>query len=262
MSEKFVRLNNRISAAPVPFTGGMYLIPTHVFIVEGPGGLLVIDTGGAGSGRVIMKLVAFLGYSASDISAIALSHWHRDHTGGLAELIALLPEDRCIPVYMGMEDIAIFQAQAWRLLKFHPGLKIPFPHRPGLMPGGTGTRFKLLPMNAGNEHLKNGWSITALHTPGHTPGHHSFLHAETDSLLAGCALALLSRRTAGITPVFDNRKAQCESAQRLSHMEFTQMFPIHFYLNTEPVPLGRRITCSTRSIRSFITGSKPFFRYP
>ena len=117
-------------------------------------------------------------------------------------------------------------------------------------------------MSRGRSHLVEGWSITPIHTPGHTPGHHAFHHAETDTMLAGCALAMLSRNTAGIVPVFTDRKMQIESAQRLAGMDFTWMYSIHFYLNTARITRETRISPVRRDTASRLIGSLPVFRYP
>ena len=64
------------------------------FLIETSGRRVLFDTGA--SGKVILNNLAKVGVEPEGLSAIVLSHSHRDHTGGLAMLLERSPE---IPVY-------------------------------------------------------------------------------------------------------------------------------------------------------------------
>jgi 7,8-dihydropterin-6-yl-methyl-4-(beta-D-ribofuranosyl)aminobenzene 5'-phosphate synthase len=64
------------------------------FLIETEDGCLLFDTGG--SEAVLWHNLALLGGSLSDISVLALSHAHYDHTGAL---IPLLSQKVSLPVY-------------------------------------------------------------------------------------------------------------------------------------------------------------------
>ena len=64
------------------------------FLIETDDGCLLFDTGSTDA--VFWHNFALLGRSLSDISAVALSHAHYDHTGAL---IPLLSQKRDLPVY-------------------------------------------------------------------------------------------------------------------------------------------------------------------
>ncbi len=64
------------------------------FWVETDAGCVLFDTGQ--SGTVLMHNLEVAGLSPARISALALSHAHRDHTGGL---YALLPQVGRLPLY-------------------------------------------------------------------------------------------------------------------------------------------------------------------
>ncbi|MGC9399671.1 MAG: MBL fold metallo-hydrolase [Anaerolineae bacterium] len=56
--------------------------------IETPAGKALFDTGG--SGAVLLHNLAHLGFDPSTLDAVALSHAHHDHTGGLPALLKRL----------------------------------------------------------------------------------------------------------------------------------------------------------------------------
>ena len=53
---------------------------------ESAGGLVLIDTGIAGSAPGIFAAAHALGHAPSDLTAIVITHYHDDHRGSLAGL--------------------------------------------------------------------------------------------------------------------------------------------------------------------------------
>ena len=64
-------------------------------LVKGLGETLLFDTGG--NGAILLSNMTKLGVNPADIDVIVLSHYHRDHTGGLG---ALLAENRNVTVFV------------------------------------------------------------------------------------------------------------------------------------------------------------------
>ena len=65
--------------------------------------------------------------NAADITGIALTHWHRDHTGGLAELISIAQSE-------GARKIKyLYINRFWFLKNREEILKMPFPKNAGFI---------------------------------------------------------------------------------------------------------------------------------
>ncbi|MEA2103004.1 MAG: MBL fold metallo-hydrolase [Thermodesulfobacteriota bacterium] len=238
---------------------------TYVFLMVRPDpfGLLLFDTGGPGSGPVICDAIKRLGFSPDDLKGITISHWHKDHTGGLAALIKRIdPGSSPIPIYVGERDLPLMLYRMPHRLICHPLLHIPIPHRPGRVPPLEKVRF--VPLVPGSkENPLAGWGIEPIATPGHTPGHTSFMHPASGTLLPGCGLAMLGRDTVGIVMMYWNRKIKVESALRLAKMDFKYLYPVHFVPTNQEIPLERRLPARgpwTWLLR--ILGCYPIFRYP
>jgi len=244
---------------------GMSFFPTRAFILNPApcSGILVIDTCGPGSGRIIADAIRDAGMSPADITGIALTHWHRDHTGGLGELISIAQSEGCgkIKVFIHKSDSGFLKNGRGAFLRIHPLLKIPLYHRPGRLPGPEKIELVELDQNSADNPLKQ-WGVEFLHLPGHTPGNSSFYHSESGSLFSGCGLTLFGKSTAGIVPVFYNRSMQIESAKRLMDLDFNYLYPAHINLRKDPLPREKRIPFTGKIPPvDRITGTLPLFRY-
>lgn len=58
----------------------------HVYLIKGTEGLVLIDAGGGGYGKVIAKNIEQEGFSLRDVCALLITHNHFDHSCGAAEL--------------------------------------------------------------------------------------------------------------------------------------------------------------------------------
>ncbi|HLA95430.1 MAG TPA: MBL fold metallo-hydrolase [Pyrinomonadaceae bacterium] len=59
---------------------------SHVYVVKGPDGLVMIDAGGGGSGDLIFDNIRRDGLDPADIKTLLLTHNHFDHACGAAEI--------------------------------------------------------------------------------------------------------------------------------------------------------------------------------
>ncbi|MGE3384881.1 MAG: MBL fold metallo-hydrolase [Pyrinomonadaceae bacterium] len=59
---------------------------SHVYLVKGPDGLVLIDAGGGTDGERIFENIRREGFDPADIKALLLTHIHFDHSCGAAEI--------------------------------------------------------------------------------------------------------------------------------------------------------------------------------
>lgn len=137
------------------------------YLVAEQDGLTLIDTGLAGTHRLILARAAALGMP---IRRIALTHAHRDHMGSLDALAAALPD----------VEVIVSEREA-PLLAGDTGPREPEPE--GRRRGGfraVATR----PARLVRDGDRIG-SLRVLATPGHTPGHLAFFDPRDGTLYAG-----------------------------------------------------------------------------
>src|SRR4051812_33635241 len=92
----------------------------NAFILEGDDGLILVDTGIAGSAGKILEAVRAISREPGQIRRILVTHCHRDHAGSLAELERLTRA----PAAMHAEDAAMARAgKAKRPLHPAPGCR-------------------------------------------------------------------------------------------------------------------------------------------
>jgi len=257
------QLSDTVCAISSKFLMHIYFFKTYSFLLvrKEPFGLMLFDTGGPGSGKVIVDAINKLGFSPKDLKAIAISHWHKDHTGGLAELIQKIQPAEPIKVYIGQGDFPLFSSRLIRPIWFHPLLHFPIPHQSGKMPDMDMAQFIQL-NSLGRDNLLAEWGVEAISSPGHTPGHTSYVHRESGFLFPGCALSLMPGHVVCIVPIFWRRRKMMESAKLLSELNFRFLYPVHFLLEANEIPKDKRMPVKglyAWLLRFF--GIYPIFRY-
>jgi len=257
------RLSHEFYAVRTTFFARMFLPGIHSYIMvnSDPQGLILFDTGGPGSGPAICRAIRTIGYSPDDILAITISHWHGDHTGGLAGIIREISPSRYpVKIYAGEKDIPLMRKRIPHKLFLHPGIRVPFPHLPGKMPPGDSVQFVPLAHDHSSNPLSQ-WGLDYIPTPGHTPGHTSYMHTPTKTLLPGCGISLFGGNTAGLVPVFSNRKDQVNSGKMLAELDYRHLYPVHLSFTTRDVSIDRRRPFKTRKrLQIMLTGTRPLFR--
>jgi glyoxylase-like metal-dependent hydrolase (beta-lactamase superfamily II) len=211
------------------------------YLVAEDDGLTLIDTGLAGTHRLILARAAGLGMP---IVRIALTHAHRDHRGSLDALTAALP---------GVQVITSEREAA--LLAGDTG---PRDHEPaGPLRGGfqaTATRPARL--------VADGDAVGSLRvvaTPGHTPGHLAFLDTRDGTLYAGDAYtATRGVATSAVVPwrypmaglATWNRGLDLDSARRLRDLDPARLACGHGPVIEAPGPaMTRAIAAADRRIQ-------------
>jgi glyoxylase-like metal-dependent hydrolase (beta-lactamase superfamily II) len=153
----------------------------NLYLIVDADGLTLIDTGLARSGRKILRYIASLGHTPSDLRRIIITHSDGDHVGGLAALKAASGAR----VYASpIEAKAIAAGHASRELKLRGLVKwlyetVPwFKVEPATV-DGTLTGGQVLPALGG---------LRVVETPGHTPGHISLFAPSAGILFVGDSL--------------------------------------------------------------------------
>ena len=81
-------------------------------------------------------------------------------------------------------------------------------------------------------------------------------------MFCGSGIAMIDEDTAGIMPVYCDRRQQVESARKLMSMEFNYLYPAHINIRKDPIPLSRRIPLDgSVSLKNRARGILPMFRY-
>lgn len=161
----------------------VYVVPDVVanpYVIVGPDGITIIDTGLPRAEKKILAYVEDLGKSENDVKRIILTHSDLDHVGGLSAL----KKTTGARTYAGkIEADAIAVGKASREIK-GGGIvrKILF--------AIIGPFFKATPFQV-DEILTDGQvlpvlgGLRVLDTPGHTPGHISLFSESAGILFCG-----------------------------------------------------------------------------
>jgi glyoxylase-like metal-dependent hydrolase (beta-lactamase superfamily II) len=133
---------------------GKLRLPVRGFLVQGPEGALMIDAGAgdawhASLGRLDEAMVA-AGISPQAVTAVALTHTHVDHLGGLVTRERELAFPNARRLFVATEELTVFRAE------------------PRMIP----VLSRLMPLEQGDGPMRG---VTAINAPGHSPGHMAFL---------------------------------------------------------------------------------------
>lgn len=200
---------------------GVHMIEhAHVncYLIEGSGGLTLVDAGLPGVWRELGTALRTLGRRPEDIRALVLTHAHFDHVGVARRLVQRLG----VPV-LAHPDEAELAAHPYRYVHENPIAAYPLRHPRALPVLGS-----MLAAGAarvrGVEHIEPIVPETVLDvpgsprviaTPGHTFGHIALHLADHDALLSGDALVTLDPYTGRTGPRIVAGAATADSEQAL-----------------------------------------------
>lgn len=187
------------------------------YLVEGEGGLALIDTSSKSASQGIISAIESIGRAPEDLRTIIATHYHFDHTGNVGTLVERSGAQLCVHE----DDVPYVEGRSpWMpsngligpvLDKFAPeqfSLKVDRVLRDG----------DVVPFAGG---------LQVIHAPGHTPGHIALYAKERRTLFTGDALMnTVGLRLPMSVSSHDMEQAR-RSIQRLSELDFDIALPGH-----------------------------------
>ncbi len=204
-------------ATPLRVSGNVYLLAAE----PEAGGLTLVDTGMPGRAEAILRYVAALGHQPADVRRIVLTHYHVDHAGSLADLVARTGAR----VLVHVADAPFVEGR-----RISPAARGTWGHVVRAVAPFLGGR--CVPVD---ERLAHGdvipvaGGLRVVHTPGHTPGSIA-LHLPTRGVLFTGDTLLVDwyGRIQEARALFslDVQQAR-DSARQLADLDFSVLAPGH-----------------------------------
>jgi glyoxylase-like metal-dependent hydrolase (beta-lactamase superfamily II) len=187
----------------------------HAYLFEHGSELTLVDTLFDSDPRLLLNLIRGIGRSPADLKHIALSHAHRSHLGGLANLREL--SGALVYAHEWEADIIAGERLAQPVGLKPAGPVATYPFRVGLALGRP--RHRRCPVDRTISEGDQVGPLRVLHIPGHTPGHLAFHYEPRGVLAVGDAVATWPRPGAG-WPGFNLNEPQYRvSLRRLAQID-------------------------------------------
>ncbi len=169
----------------------------YSFIISGED-LCLIDTGVAGSEKLIFDYIRRIGKRPEDISMVIQTHSHPDHIGAT----------RAIKEATGCMVAAHPAEKAWIEDVDRQAKERPVPGFHSLVGGSI-----VVDRELNDGEVLNGLRLEVLHTPGHSQGSISLLTSEGE-LFSGDAIPVLND-----LPIYEDVKASVDSVKKLKQVQ-------------------------------------------
>jgi len=188
----------------------------NAFLIEVDDGLVLIDAGMRWSPPRLTEAIYATGRRPDDVTAIVVTHVHRDHVGGLAEMTRRTGAE----VWMHPADAALLRQGVYgrRLGRSPSGAGEIVRRTMNLLPEPKGEPVAVAHEVADGDELPAG-GLRAVHTPGHTAGHLALLLPRAGGVLfVGDAAA--NRRHVGLSPINEDLVGSGASLAKLARLDF------------------------------------------
>jgi hydroxyacylglutathione hydrolase len=174
----------------------------NVYLILTPDRVTLIDTGVAGSEKVIFEYLRSIGRDPGEIGILILTHAHPDHIGAA----------KTIHETTGCSVAAHAADQAWIEDTDRQARERPVPGFPALVGGPVTLNWVL--KEGDIIELDEGRSLTVIHTPGHSPGSIALLLRPEMVLFSGDAIPV-----PGEMPIYDDPAATLDSIGKLMDID-------------------------------------------
>jgi glyoxylase-like metal-dependent hydrolase (beta-lactamase superfamily II) len=234
------QLRDGLWSIPVPMLGPLRYVSVYAFALDG-GGLGLIDAGWESDEgwAALTDGLASIGGVVEDVRGVLVTHLHFDHLG-LAERVrqasgawvAMHPADAAVVGSPSHRDAVAFAAAEIEFL-----VSLGAERDDAVSDVGPVERLMPFTRMAVPDRLLEdgdvadlpGWSLRAVHTPGHTPGHLCFAEERTGLLFSGDHV--LPRITPNISTSFDGLadplRAYLTALGRVGAAEPDEVLPAH-----------------------------------
>ncbi len=187
----------------------------NAFLVEADDRLVLIDAGLPWSPPRLTEAIYAIGRRPDDVSAIVVTHAHRDHVGGLAEMVRRTGAE----ISMHPADAALVRRGVYgRRFGRSPSAPAELVRRAmNLRPDPRGEPVAIAHEVDDGDELPAG--LRAVHTPGHTAGHLALLLPRAGGVLfVGDAAA--NHRRLGLSPLNEDLAGSAAGLAKLARLDF------------------------------------------
>jgi len=225
---------------PVPMLGPLRYVSAYVFALEG-GGLGLLDTGWESDEgwAALTEGLASIGGGVADVRGVLVTHLHFDHLGlanrvreASGAWVAMHPADARVVARWNQRDGAAAVAEEVAFL-----ISLGASRDDAVADVGSPENFeRFLRMAVPDRLLEDGdvadlpgWSLRAVHTPGHTPGHLCFAEQRTGLFFSGDhVLPRISPNiSTSASSSADPLKDYLESLAAVRKLDPTEVLPAH-----------------------------------
>jgi glyoxylase-like metal-dependent hydrolase (beta-lactamase superfamily II) len=205
-------------------TDGIYAIgglkTGRAYLIEDAAGLTLVDTSTASASEGILSAIGELGRQPEDLRTIVATHYHHDHIGNAATLVARTGAALCA-----------HEAEVEYIEGRTPWLMPKLPVIGGMMansaPEQSSIAVKVARVVRDGDMIDAAGGLQVVHAPGHTPGHIALLTAERSTLFAGDAFFNSLGLHPPIAAVSHDMEQAKASIRRLSDLTFEYALPGH-----------------------------------
>ena len=216
----------------------------HAFLLDTESGLTLVDTLFDTDGRLVLDCIREIGKQPTDLKHIILTHAHRSHLGGLAQLKKL--SGARVYSHDWEAPIAAGERKATRVTLWpKPPLEVYW------LQFCLGLGLGAHPPCPVDQNLKKGDHIGPLevvHVPGHTPGSLAFHWPERHALITGDVIATWPEISAGWPGLTLDNKQNLESIGLLSEFRNVEILGVG---HGEPLTTG-----GAEIVRSLLAGKR------
>jgi glyoxylase-like metal-dependent hydrolase (beta-lactamase superfamily II) len=186
------------------------------YLVEGAGGIALVDTSTADATAGILRAIDETGHRVEELRAIVATHYHYDHTGNAGVLRERSGAELCVHA----ADVPYVEGSTpWMAAPRPWGFLDRFGPEPyGLRVDRTLSDGDVLPFAGG---------MRVVHAPGHTPGHIALYAKEQRVLFTGDALMNVLGLHLPLAMSTHDMEAARRSAFALAELDFDVALPGH-----------------------------------